>query len=297
MMKVIFCDSVIDNRLVDPDYQSEFDAAIKNQLETEFFSYEMLLEGDAQRATKFIKPCSSQTKAIYRGWMMKPEMYELLYDTLLEKNIQLINAPAEYAHCHYLPNSYEMIQNLTPKSVWTTHFSMEHISELVNVFGASPIIVKDFVKSEKHHWEEACFISNASDFNLLQKITNRFLELRGDHLNEGLVFREFIELEYLTSHSKSGMPLTKEFRLFCLQNEIIETLDYWEEGHYDSERLPLELFEDSIKKINSQFFTMDIAKQKNGEWIIMELGDAQVAGLPEKTDIDDFYKRLKTFFN
>ena len=37
---------------------------------------------------------------------------------------------------------------------------------------------------------------------------------------------------------------------------------------------------------------MDIAKKKNGEWIIMELGDAQVAGLPESVDCDQFYKKL-----
>ena len=32
----------------------------------------------------------------------------------------------------------------------------------------------------------------------------------------GLVCREFVELEPLARHSKSGMPLTKEFRLFFL---------------------------------------------------------------------------------
>ena len=38
---------------------------------------------------------------------------------------------------------------------------------------------------------------------------------------------------------------------------------------------------------------MDIARQKNGELIIIELGDGQVAGLPDKTNRNEFYEQLK----
>lgn len=38
---------------------------------------------------------------------------------------------------------------------------------------------------------------------------------------------------------------------------------------------------------------MDVAKKKNGGWIIMELGEEQVTGLPENADKDDFYRKLK----
>ncbi len=34
---------------------------------------------------------------------------------------------------------------------------------------------------------------------------------------------------------------------------------------------------------------MDIAKIKNGEWIIIELGNGQVAGLPDNVDRFQFY--------
>lgn len=42
---------------------------------------------------------------------------------------------------------------------------------------------------------------------------------------------------------------------------------------------------------------MDVAKKKNGDWIIMELGDGQVAGLPDNADKDKFYNSLKERFN
>ena len=38
---------------------------------------------------------------------------------------------------------------------------------------------------------------------------------------------------------------------------------------------------------------MDIAKKKDGDWIIVELGDGQVAGLPDNADKDEFYKQLR----
>ena len=41
--------------------------------------------------------------AIYRGWMMPVPMYENLYNTLLDFNLELINNPMQYKHCYYLP--------------------------------------------------------------------------------------------------------------------------------------------------------------------------------------------------
>lgn len=51
---------------------------------------------------------------------------------------------------------------------------------------------------------------------------------QGDDLNEGLVFRQFVEFEPLTYHSRSGMPLTKEFRLFFLDGNVIFCIEYWQ---------------------------------------------------------------------
>jgi len=41
---------------------------------------------------------------------------------------------------------------------------------------------------------------------------------------------------------------------------------------------------------------MDVAKCTNGEWIIVELGDAQVAGLTERADADAFYEAFAEAF-
>lgn len=296
-MRIIFCDSVIDPKIVEPDYQAEFDAAKENGFETSVFSFEELSHGDLKSALKFIKPCDTKEYGIYRGWMMTPKLYEQFYTGLLEKNIQLINKPTEYAHCHYLPNSYDKIGGETPRSIWTKDLSRENLVDLASEFGQKPIIIKDFVKSEKHNWKDACFIPNASDADRVKSIADRFIELRGDHLNEGIVFREFLELEFLTDHSKSGMPLTKEFRIVFLNKNAIQIYNYWDEGKYDSEIPDIPFFQNIAANIESSFFTMDVAKVKNGGWTIMELGDGQVAGLPDNADRNEYYKKIKTIFN
>ena len=292
-MSIIYCDSVFDNKVIDSDYEKEKDSAIKAGFDFSLISFEELTSGNTKKALRFTKGSEAMEFGFYRGWMLRPEHYQELYEGLLDKNIRLINKPQEYRHCHYLPESYEKIKLDTPKSNWTTDLDIEMILKKTFEFGDSPIIVKDFVKSEKHNWEDACFIPKASDSDKVKSIVDKFLELRGDSLNQGIVFRQFEELEFLTGHSKSGMPLTKEFRIFFGNKTIVSVFDYWDEGDYGDTKPELEKFVEIAKNIESNFFTMDIAQKKNGDWIIMELGDGQVAGLPDNADKDEFYKELK----
>jgi hypothetical protein len=161
-----------------------------------------------------------------------------------------------------------------------------------NEFGTDPIVVKDFVKSNKHSWKESCFIPDASDREQARKVITNFMKFQGKDLNEGLVFRKFEDLEFLTEHSKSGMPLTKEYRLFFLKGNLIGVFNYWDEGDYQHEQPQLDMFISIAKNIDSSFFTMDISKKKDGSWIIMELGDGQVSGLPDNADVIEFYDGL-----
>lgn len=292
-MRIIYCDSVFDNKVIEPDYEQESKSAVKAGFDFSLISFEELTDGNLSGALKFVKIAESEELGIYRGWMLTPNHYEKLYDQLLRKNIRLINTPQEYQHCHYLPDSYDKIKSKTPKSNWTTQLDHNAIIELVSEFGSSSIILKDFVKSEKHNWEEACFIPDSSDSGKVKSVVDKFLELRGDALNKGLVFRQFEQLEFLTRHSKSGMPLTKEFRIFFADRRVLKVFNYWDEGEYGETKPELDDFVKIAQDIDSKFFTMDVAKKKNGEWIIMELGDGQVAGLPDNADIDEFYINLK----
>ena len=88
------------------------------------------------------------------------------------------------------------------------------------------------------------------------------------------------------------MPLTKEFRLFFLNGRLLQSYNYWDEGDYGDTMPDLTGFQEVGKKVPSNFFTMDIAKKKDGTWIVMELGDGQVSGLPDNADKNNFYRSL-----
>jgi hypothetical protein len=296
-MRIIYCDSGFSPQEVDYMYAEEYTAAKQHFLQTALISFEALKRGEINTALKRVKPSAEKELGIYRGWMLKPSQYELLYNALLEKNIELINNPAAYKFCHYLPENYETIKDYTPKTTFKplhSDFQIADFQNEIEVFGANPIIIKDYVKSQKHYWHEACFIPNAADKEQVNRVVRKFIELQDSDLNEGIVFRAFVDLEELTNHSASGMPLTKEFRVFIKYGKIMSVFKYWDEGDYQNVLPLIETFEAIIPKINSNFFTMDIAKQKNGDWIIVELGDGQVAGLADNADKDEFYSHLKT---
>ena len=220
---------------------------------------------------------------------------EVLYNALLGKNLALINDPDEYRFCHHLPESYEVIKDYTPKTTFKklkSEYRIEDFQAEIEAFGDQPIIIKDYVKSQKHYWDEACFIPNAADKEKVDAVITRFLELQDADLNEGLVFREYAALEELTNHSKSGMPLTKEFRAFVKNGKVMAVYKYWDEGDYKNVEPIIEEFNEIIPEIKSNFFTMDIAKKRDGSWIIVELGDGQVAGLPDNADKDEFYNKV-----
>lgn len=295
-MRIIFCDSGFSPKEVDYMYAEEYKAAKQHFIPTSLISFEALKKGNVDAALKRVQASEEKVQGIYRGWMLRPEQYKQLYEALLEKNIELINKPDEYKFCHYLPENYEVIKAMTPKTTFkplASDFDIKDFKKELDTFGNQPIAIKDYVKSQKHYWAEACFIPDASDRQKAETVIRKFIELQDVDLNEGLVFREFVELEQLTNHSQSGMPLTKEFRIFIKDGEVMTVFKYWDEGDYENVTPEIESFRAIFTSIKSRFFTMDIAKKKNGNWIIVELGDGQVAGLPDNADKAYFYAQLK----
>lgn len=298
-MWVLFAGEAYQSTTVDSAFNGEAEAAEFAGIDIASVDFEALEGGeDATVAVRHIPDLQSPVQAIYRGWMLTPQQYAALYTALAAKNILLINTPEAYKHCHYLPENYSVIAAVTPETVSLPvrpGFTPDHVFPLLERFGSRPLIVKDYVKSQKHYWEEACFIPDASDNRHVRRVVSRFLELQGDSLAEGLVFREFVDLVPLGMHPKSGMPLTREFRRFVLDGSLVANGRYWDDADYGhaGKEPPLDLFNDVLGKVKSRFFTVDIAQRTNGEWLIVELGDAQVSGLPASVDTPAFYSRLR----
>lgn len=295
-MHIIFCSDPLAPRAVDDAYAGEAQAAMASGLEYHLINYERLVhEHDAVAAVRRVPAAAASELAIYRGWMLRPSEYQALYDALRARGLELINHPAAYRACHYLPESYPIIQDATPATVWLPLDAcgeLDAIMALLAPFGDQPVIVKDYVKSRKHEWFEACYIRSAADRPAVERVVTRFLELQGDDISEGLVFRAYIAFQPIGAHPQSGMPLTREHRLFFLDGALLADAPYCDAPIDETAELPIDHFRNVAARVPSRFFTMDVAQRTNGSWMIVELGDAQVAGLPERMDVTAFYAAL-----
>lgn len=295
-MRILFCNDDFDNRSVDQLYVKEHQAALVSGLSVGLIDFNAIRRREEDDAFRRLVTSPHVERAIYRGWMLTPDEYEFLYSSLRRRNIILATTPEQYLHCHWFPNSYPTISVVTPRTVWVPTpecFDMATIKTAIRQFGGAPLIVKDYVKSRKHEWKEACFIPDSSDEASVARVVKRFLELQDDDLQGGLVVREFVELQPVGKHPKSGMPLTLEYRLFVFNGDVISASPYWDTEYVPDAPL-VEEFRPVLSQVRSPFFSCDVARRTTGEWIIVELGDGQVAGLPERCDVTEFYRILSS---
>lgn len=294
-MRIVFCNDALNPRRVDEAFEREFSTAHSLELATSLVSFEAIAAGDFDEATCRIARRDSPEPSTYRGWMLTSAQYGALYARLLELNIVLINTPEQYAACHHLPNYYAAISTITPRSLWIPEsgYSVQALRDALASFGTSALIVKDYVKSQKHYWREACFIPDASDATIAERVVERFRELQAESLVGGVVLREYASLAGIGTHPRSGMPLSLEFRVFVLNHAPALTCNYWEGADYPAGAPPLERLLHHVRDVNSNFFSMDVAQKSDGTWIVMELGDGQVSGIPDDTNPVPLFEALK----
>ena len=280
----------------EPAFQREVEAA-RACSDVSLIDHDALVQGEVRAAVARVAPREQREAAVYRGWMVTPDRYAELYAALAERGLDLVNDPAAYRHCHYLPDSYAAIEGVTPLSVWIPAeegFETATILERLRVFGDRPVILKDYVKSVKHAWSDACYVPSAADAEQVARVVGNFLDWQGSDLNGGLVFRAFVDLVSVGTHPQSGMPLTEEYRVIVLGGRVLTSFPYWEaESYLGATPPPEEWLLEVAGRVRSRFFTMDVARLQDGGWIVVELGDAQVAGIPAHADAAAFIRGVR----
>lgn len=293
-MLFLFCSDPQAPRQPDSAFATEAEAVQSLDVAIGLLDYEALAAGDDAAAVRRV-PQREDEIAVYRGWMLKPGAYQRLFAALLGRGVRLINDPDAYVHTHHLPASYSVIEGETPRSVWIPvegSVDFDAVMGLLLPFGDAPVLLKDYVKSQKHAWKEACFIPRASDREAVERVVRRFLALQDEDLNVGLVFRAFADLAPAGVHPKSGMPLAREHRLFFLDGSLVAAFRYWDEASYPAPDLPMDRLSTLAVRVKSRFFTMDVAELREGGFNVIELGDAQVSGLPDHADRVMFFEEI-----
>jgi hypothetical protein len=171
---------------------------------------------------------------------------------------------------------------------------VEHVGR---VFGNGSVIVKDYIKSRKHEWFDACFIRPADDADEVRRVVTNFVERQGADLEGGLVFREFVEYKRAGIHPKSSMPIIQEWRLVVWEHRIIYVAPYWSThaAAYDPPPVwqNVQRIQDAIQKLGGPFFVLDVAQRLDGTWDVVEVNDAGAAGVPEGGSLEAYYSALK----
>ena len=274
---------------IEENYAAEADAARAAGLDVVLLDHDAACAGRFEDALRRLPTVEGTRRLLYRGWMLRVEHYAGLLSALRTKGYEPLTGADDYAACHELPGWYGLVEDLTPRSRWIAHgppFDEVELRGLLSGW-AGPLVLKDYVKSEKHAWKEACFIPDPSDHAAAARVVARFLELRGDGFEGGLVVREFVPLRRTGIHPRSGMPLSEEIRTFWARGRLIAAGDYW--GDAALSGVPAEIRE-AARRVDRPFFTVDGARREDGGWIVMEVGDGQVSALPDAMSPAEFYR-------
>ncbi|MFE6186668.1 ATP-grasp domain-containing protein [Streptomyces sp. NPDC056465] len=280
----LFCQDPLRPRHPDPHFAREAAAARRAGGRIVLVDHDALLAGDAESAVG--RAGRDPGPYWYRGWMIPSARYDGLEHALLARGCSLLTNAAAYRTAHELPGWYKTFAALTPRSVWQALPAGSAPPEpalragLASALGSGPCIVKDYVKSRKHEWHEACFVPQAEDAGRLAEVVGRFTELQGDFLAGGLVLRAY----------ERFVP-GGEARVWWVDGEAVRVT-----AHPDTPGLvpepALDAVGEAVRTLGCRWVTTDMALREDGVWRVVEVGDGQVSGLPEGDDGEDLFAAL-----
>ncbi|MFF3974732.1 ATP-grasp domain-containing protein [Streptomyces rubiginosohelvolus] len=282
----LFCADPLRASRPDPQFAEDVAAARAAGGRIALLDHDALLAGDAAGAVARVARDSGPYW--YRGWMIPSARYAELEAALGARGCTLLTDAVGYRRAHELPCWYGDFDGLTPHSVWCPMVpgapppSVEELAGLAAPLGPGPGIVKDFVKSRKHEWHEACYVPELGDRRRLASVVGRFVELQGDFLAGGLVLRAF-----------EPFVAGGEARVWWVDGEAVLVT-----AHPDTpDRRPspeLPSVREAVGRLGLRWVTTDLALREDGVWRVVEVGDGQVSGLPAGAGTGDLFTALAT---
>lgn len=196
-----------------------------------------------------------------------------------------INSHQQYLYIADLQNYIQDLAELTPKT-W---------GEISDIPNDGPFVLKGETNSKKSYWLTDMFAENKKAAIVVQS------RLFNDTLlgYQNIYIREYVPLfTYLIGIG--GIPITKEFRFFIAYGQVISGAYYWANYAEDLEKIPSadevpkEFLDKVIGRVGSKsnFYVVDVAQTKTGDWIVIELNDGCSSGL-SCNDPDRLYSNLE----
>lgn len=201
--------------------------------------------------------------------------YARLFHSLQESGLNLINNIEQHNIASLLPHWYPLIAPYTPRSKW--YDQLPDVTTIMEDF-TFPVFIKGERQTNRHQLSS----SKAANKKELQNILDNW---KNDPiLNwQKLICREFIPLEKIGDALGDKLQYSKEFRVFTWKNKVIEMGQYWADAptalltSAEQQEITI-LVEEVAQIVNVPFLVIDVAKVITGEWIVIELNDAQESG-------------------
>lgn len=283
-MHVIFCRPRCPHEQED-GFELEADVLETMGVEPLWIEMEAVVDGGLDRVLDAMPEGGGA--ALLRSWMLREEEYAELFEGLADRGYVLVNNATAYANAHYLPNVYAAIEPWTAPTRWTEGDDPEEAWTLAQELGPGPYMLKDHVKSAKEDWTCGRIPAGCDKATFLDHC-ERLIDFRGERFERGIVVRSMLPLVPLRQ-TRGDAPCFDEVRLFFWRGEVVASAPY-----FDVDRGPGEVpqFEFLADRIDSEFFSVDIARLTSGEWKVLEVGDGGVSVLPPLMDPRAFYERI-----
>ncbi|HCM61553.1 MAG TPA: hypothetical protein DIT05_03270 [Morganella sp. (in: Bacteria)] len=246
-MQIIYPGNYSNPALPDDIFEEEYYFAQKKNIPCLLLHPESTVTGKYLFSGTF-KP---DIPVIWRGWMLNTEEYQQLHRAIALHGGTMLSSADDYIRNHHITGWYECCREFTPETVITS--ANANFDELICGLQWPAYFVKDYVKSLTT--SRGSIAENADE---IREIIQLIAHYRGE-IEGGVCLRH---IEYFTENT--------ERRYFVL-NKIIYSAD---------DNIPYIVY-DIADKINTPFFSVDIAKNTEGELRLIEIGDGQVSDIKE----------------
>lgn len=282
---VLFPADYFEKGAPDGSMRVEYESACaKKRLDVRLFDLELFEErGQLSLDHPFL---DEALPLVYRGWMMKPERYEVFFAVLREKGLCPMTSPDAYEEFHMFPLAYMRNDVLKAHAPRLVAFPGHRADAGVINRAFKEFMVKDYVKSVKGTRFPVSFRTPVSQ-ERMDEIVEEFVRLRGDLFTAGIVCKEYVDL------ARCG-GTTNEWRAFYLGGKLLNVCG--NSNQPTNVAKPPEGLVLACSNLGSPYYTVDFAERADGTWIVVETGDGQVSGLAAAQDPVIYYQVLADAF-
>jgi hypothetical protein len=234
---------------------------------------------NAENALSHVRRLEAEALGVWVGYIPTPDHYKAVYQVALAKNIRLLNDPEQHVRVQEFDRAYPLLRGLTPESRIIT--SIEQCQEVAEQLGF-PLFIKGAVQSLKAHGWDACVAHTLEE---LKRLTAYLLGW-SERARGRVVIRRVVKLRHVRT-SPQGFPLGREYRVFIYREKVVAWGYYWQ-GEDALKRLAAREREDMLsiavraaQQLSVPYVAVDVGQAEAGEWIVIETGDPQFAGVSQ----------------